>query len=102
MPAPTPLHYAAMAAMGLSVVTYIAASWHLQRALAILSDLAGLSPAPPDGAAFDFVVVGAGSAGSVVAARLARAGHGVLLLEAGGAANWLQESLISRARQKML
>jgi choline dehydrogenase len=33
---------------------------------------------------FDYVVVGGGSSGSVVAARLAAAGRGVLLLEAGG------------------
>ena len=33
---------------------------------------------------FDYVIVGAGSAGCVMAARLADGGHRVLLLEAGG------------------
>ncbi len=51
-----------------------------------------LSPygAPPDNhSAFDFVVVGSGSAGSVVAARLVQAGHSVLLVEAGGPPHWM-------------
>ena len=41
-----------------------------------------LLAAPP--ASHDYIVVGGGSAGSVVAARLAGAGHQVLLVEAGG------------------
>ena len=43
-----------------------------------------VSPPPPP--SYDCIVVVAGSAGSVVAARLAEAGSKVLLVEAGGTA----------------
>jgi choline dehydrogenase len=65
--------------------------------LAAVAAFACVSVAPlvlgggdPAAEVFDFVVVGGGSTGSVVAARLGEAGHTVLVLEAGGAT---QESL---------
>lgn len=46
-----------------------------------------MTPSPVSG--YDYIVVGAGSAGSVLAGRLVEAGHCVLLIEAGGPAPFL-------------
>ena len=45
---------------------------------------------PANGSEYEYIVVGSGSSGSVVAGRLAEAGHKILLVEAGGPSHFLQ------------
>ncbi|XP_069359426.1 ecdysone oxidase-like [Maniola hyperantus] len=68
------------------VLTVAAAVWATHRASS-LRDFGSehfFGDSVTDGEEFDYIVVGAGAAGSAVAARLALAGSRVLLLEAGG------------------
>ena len=71
---------------GLPLILYINIVPHLQYILA-----KHVLPGVPDKKDFDFIVVGAGSAGAVVAGRLAENGHEVLLIEAGGPSNYFMQ-----------
>ncbi|KAI1176898.1 choline dehydrogenase mitochondrial precursor [Nemania sp. FL0916] len=50
-----------------------------------------LSPAPPPKKSYEYIVVGSGPGGSPLAVNLARAGHSVLLIDAGGDFGHLRE-----------
>ena len=80
-----PLSFVLVLVTGLSLVTYISITWNIQKLYAEY-----LVAPPANNTEYDFIVVGSGSAGSVVAGRLLEEGHTVLLLEAGGPSHWMQ------------
>ncbi|KAK4163854.1 hypothetical protein QBC43DRAFT_353919 [Cladorrhinum sp. PSN259] len=55
----------------------------LSLALLINNPFATAQTAPADGATYDYIVIGSGPGGGVVASNLAKAGYSVLILEAG-------------------
>ncbi|KAK4235594.1 hypothetical protein C8A03DRAFT_46293 [Achaetomium macrosporum] len=55
----------------------------LSLALLAYSPFATAQTAPKDGAVYDYIVVGSGPGGAVLAVNLAKAGYSVLILEAG-------------------
>ena len=75
----------ALALLTLAIVLQIEVVYYAQKVFHYLTPC-GVS----DGEEFDFVVVGAGSAGATVSGRLAEQGHSVLLVEAGGPPHYLQ------------
>ena len=80
-----PLSFVLVLVTGLSLVTYISITWNIQKLYAEY-----LAAPPANNTEYDFIVVGSGSAGTVVAGRLLEEGHTVLLLEAGGPSHWMQ------------
>ena len=81
------LVFAGVTIAGVLMSVFISASSYFQYFSAKFTE----SP-PTNGSEYDYIVVGSGSSGSVVAGRLAEAGYKILLVEAGGPSHFLQAS----------
>ena len=79
------LVHATLTILGFLLTAHISASYYFQYYSAKFME----SP-PTNGSEYDYIVVGSGSSGSVVAGRLAEAGYRILLVEAGGPSHFLQ------------
>ena len=75
-----------MVLFSLPVIVHIYFTYYVKLTLAYLFPIPAL-----DGQEFDFIVVGAGSAGSTIAGRLTELGQTVLLIEAGPPSSFLQD-----------
>ena len=82
------LAFAALSLTAASLTQFFKATFNVSYNRARLFD------APPsNGSKYDYIVVGSGTSGSVVAGRLAEAGQRILLVEAGGPPHFFQVSL---------
>ena len=89
-PSSSSVGYLVLLSAGLLISAGINLTWHLQYHWERL-----FGPQPANGTEYDFIVVGSGASGSVVAGRLGEAGHHVLLVEAGGPGKKFNQTFVA-------